>query len=115
MKYQRVVVVSSPSNTDPGPKLVSFIYDQFGDAKGVHETQHNQAPGPGLEDFVLQQERDSFIPFHWSCPLTNAAHLVDQWVGDRLHVGHTVALPYTRRPKRKWYVVSDDASKESYG
>ncbi|MPC79604.1 hypothetical protein E2C01_074140 [Portunus trituberculatus] len=100
--------VSEPSDF---LKLGNFIYDQFGEAKGVRETRHDHAPGPGQEDFVLLQERDTFIPFCWSCPLTNSARLVDQWVADCLRHGNTAALPYTRRPKRKWYVVSDDNSK----
>ncbi|MPC92653.1 hypothetical protein E2C01_087755 [Portunus trituberculatus] len=52
--------VSEPSDL----KLANFIYDQFGEAKGVRETRHDGAPGPGREDFVLLQERDTFIPFH---------------------------------------------------
>ncbi|MPC77054.1 hypothetical protein E2C01_071496 [Portunus trituberculatus] len=92
-------------------KLANFIYDQFGEAKGVRETRHDRVPGPGQEDFVLPQERDTFIPFCWLRPLTNSARLVDQWVADRLCDGNTAALPYTRRPKKKWYVVSDDDSK----
>lgn len=34
-------------------KLTSYIYDQFGDAKGTCEKHHDRPPWPGQENFVL--------------------------------------------------------------
>ncbi|MPC81142.1 hypothetical protein E2C01_075743 [Portunus trituberculatus] len=56
--------VSEPSDF---LKLANFIYDKFGEAKGVRETRHDRAPGPGQEDFVLLQETPSY-PFAGRAP-----------------------------------------------
>ena len=91
-------------------QLSQFIFDQFSDSRGA-AVHRKRSAGPGEEDFVVSKPSNEFVPFKWSRPMSEALDWTHELLSDRVGKGQSALLPYTARRKRRFYEVSDDATR----